>query len=276
ILDKGLDIHFWIMGRSDIFNKSGNKLIQLLKNAGLWGVFWGVEFGTNRQLRLYNKPVSIEQNINAINLLKRNDLIVEIGFIMFHPYVTFDDLKKNAEFLLKVNESHIWWYFASRLELYPGASIIKKLKRENLLLSKYDYTRIYGYKFRTRKMHRLVNVVTTANNYLKNYDNLIWNINQITPSLKNIMFSNNSNFPLKNKLFDIISSLNQIKTNIGRTNYEFFLKYIELCKKANKVDMKTFIEVHIMKQKCEINKLNALVSLLRKIIKKIPSSTDSM
>ena len=82
--------------------KSGAKIWPKLKTSNLRLIFLGVESGSDSQLRRYRKPHSAKQAIQAIKILRKNNIPFAIGFIMFDPYVTESEILKNINFIRKI------------------------------------------------------------------------------------------------------------------------------------------------------------------------------
>jgi len=149
LLERKLDIEFIISCRSDEIDED---LFRLLKEAGLRKVFIGIESGTEKGLRTFNKGVSVEQNRRALEILDRLGIRYVLGFIMFDPYTTFEDVKGNFQFL-----SNIAPYWMGRkgvlaiepsLIVHGGTPIHRRLKAEGRLLGSYLR---YGYRIEDAK-----------------------------------------------------------------------------------------------------------------------------
>lgn len=108
IIKRNLKIQFRIMLRANevVLN---NDLLLRLKKTGLQYVFVGIESFVQRQLNYYNKKISVETNIAAINCLKNLNLKIRLGFILLDPYVSLDEIKENISYLIKteINENLI-------------------------------------------------------------------------------------------------------------------------------------------------------------------------
>ncbi|HHV61493.1 MAG TPA: radical SAM protein [Firmicutes bacterium] len=122
------------------------ELFALLKRAGVKEVFLGIESGVQRALDIFNKGTTVEQNERAIRILRELDIDFSLGFILLHPYTTFEELSENLSFLRKVG------YPLSRVPISPtdylprlqvlvGTPIAERLRREGRLGgSLFDYT----------------------------------------------------------------------------------------------------------------------------------------
>jgi len=76
----------------------------LLKAAGLRRVYLGIESGSSSQLKRFCKGVSVDENKQAIKILRELGLEIEIGFIFFDYLATMEEIKQNIAF---IEETHI-------------------------------------------------------------------------------------------------------------------------------------------------------------------------
>ena len=113
-----------------------------------------MESGIQERIRSFNKTIEVEQNKKAILLLDEMDVKIKIGFIVFDPFTTIEDLLKEIKFLRDVNYKKTGTYLAEPfgirfpLSIYPGTAIYDKLLNLKLLSN----TEKYGYKFVDHRM----------------------------------------------------------------------------------------------------------------------------
>lgn len=70
-----------------------------LRDCGLVQVEMGLESGNDQGLAVYNKHISTSQSVKAVNLLRKLRIDFGMsGFIMYHPYITLDELRKIQSF----------------------------------------------------------------------------------------------------------------------------------------------------------------------------------
>ncbi|WP_424970628.1 B12-binding domain-containing radical SAM protein [Dinoroseobacter sp. S76] len=94
ILQNGLkDIAFSIYARANDIRQDS---IMKLKEAGLYAVFIGVESFSQDVLNRYRKGVTVERNVEAIELLMQHNIRLRMGFITFDRNSTFDELEQSA------------------------------------------------------------------------------------------------------------------------------------------------------------------------------------
>jgi radical SAM superfamily enzyme YgiQ (UPF0313 family) len=89
-------ITFGLETRASDINKS---LVQTLRNAGLTSLLLGIESGSSRVLQRLHKRTTVADNEHAIALIREAGIEPEIGFIMFDPESTIEDIQDNLKFL---------------------------------------------------------------------------------------------------------------------------------------------------------------------------------
>lgn len=96
-----------------------NAILLKLKEAGLRSLFLGIESGSDSQLRRYCKGVTAKQSIAAIELLNKLGIEQDIGYIIFDPLVTVDELMQTVEFLERCNLNSNMSRFAKDMRIVP-------------------------------------------------------------------------------------------------------------------------------------------------------------
>jgi anaerobic magnesium-protoporphyrin IX monomethyl ester cyclase len=129
---------FRVLCRADSFRARNHHVLQLLKDAGLVHVFLGLEAGTPEALAVYNKRTTVEKNKAAVRLLKESGIAVQIGYIMFNPYSTLDELLSSANFLHEIGELYRFFPLTLPMSVFPGTPIADRLKTDGLL-ERADY-----------------------------------------------------------------------------------------------------------------------------------------
>jgi len=95
---KSRGIRFGIEAR---VNDIHDETISVLVEAGLRHILIGLESGSDRSLKRINKMTTVAQNERAIRILRRYGIEPNIGFIMFEPDSSLEDIRVNFEFLKK-------------------------------------------------------------------------------------------------------------------------------------------------------------------------------
>jgi radical SAM superfamily enzyme YgiQ (UPF0313 family) len=97
---KSRNIRFGIEARvNDIHDETINELA----GAGLRHILIGLESGNDVSLQRLNKMTTVAQNERAVNILRKHSVEPNIGFIMFEPYSSLDDIRANLDFLQRNN-----------------------------------------------------------------------------------------------------------------------------------------------------------------------------
>jgi len=120
------------------------ELFRRLREAGLRAVFLGIESGNEETLRVFDKETTVETNKRALEILRKLDIVAEVGFIMFNPYTTFTNIRRDIEFLLAAgcgpDVRHV-----GRLTPFSGQPLLAKLEADGLLSgSPFDYRTHYA------------------------------------------------------------------------------------------------------------------------------------
>ncbi len=114
-------------------------MLKLLKNVGLGFVFLGIEAGCEQSLKVFNKGYSVEKIHQGIEALRKADVKLEYGFMMFDPESTFSSIRENLAFLAKLCcDGQATVHFT---KVYPlvGTALAKRLEREGRLVQYPDY-----------------------------------------------------------------------------------------------------------------------------------------
>ena len=148
IIERGLKFNFYMYARADDIIKSKEK-IKLLIEVGLDCIFIGIESFVERQLQLYEKRIKSEVNIKTLDFVRSEKLKLNMGFILFDPYITIEELKNNIIRLLNVEFYNLCYWGQTPISLLsplypmPGTRFEKKLIDSGL----YDGSIFHKYRF---------------------------------------------------------------------------------------------------------------------------------
>jgi len=93
---KSRNIRFGIEARvNDIHDETVGALV----DAGLHHLLIGLESGSDSSLKRINKMTTVAQNERAVRILRKHGIEPNIGFIMFEPDSSLQDIRVNFEFL---------------------------------------------------------------------------------------------------------------------------------------------------------------------------------
>ena len=138
IMKAGIKIKFRISIRA---NNVDREVFLKMKEAGLYAVSIGIESGVQRMLDTFNKGLAVEQNLNALKILKELKIITLMGFIGFDPYVTINEIDQNISFLNR-HKFVLTDLLSKSLFVHANDSITKKLLKDRLITGRHfpNYT----------------------------------------------------------------------------------------------------------------------------------------
>src|SRR5262249_53762545 len=79
-----------------------HEVFSMLRNAGLFLVYMGIESGVEAGLNVLFKQMTVEQNLSAVETLKQLGILFGYGFMLFDPSSTFDSIRENIRFLRRM------------------------------------------------------------------------------------------------------------------------------------------------------------------------------
>lgn len=140
-----------------------------LAQVGLSGIYLGIESISKNALNFFDKGLTKEQIVNALDILSRLGFSTEIdsvnrvmvGYICWHPYTTLEELKESSEFIQ--NYKMPPKLLRRRLRLYTGASMIDDLRRDCLLDSNYRSGWKYNIPWMRQLEERTCDFIDTIN-----------------------------------------------------------------------------------------------------------------
>lgn len=152
---RGVD-YFISIKATDLINDKVFALLRRFAHAGLREVFIGIESGCNSQLTRYRKCSSRETNMRALARAKELDVDVDIGFILFDPDMTLQELEENLDF---IEQTELYQYganFIKRLRIQSFTSLGEAFRADGL---EFDLDHLeYRYQFKDPMIHRIYNL----------------------------------------------------------------------------------------------------------------------
>jgi radical SAM superfamily enzyme YgiQ (UPF0313 family) len=132
--------------------------LKILQEAGLMRVDLGVESWVPRQLALYNKGITVEENERAIAILQKLKMDYALFLIPLDPYITKAELLENFNAVEKFGIEHFFeGSVMHRLELFRGTKIQQRLQADGLLRSSgnLSYMEFLDYEFQSPEMRQI-------------------------------------------------------------------------------------------------------------------------
>ena len=115
-------------------DKVSDKVLYELKRAGFFSFACGIENGSQSALSRMNKTANLDDNIKALELFKKYNYIVQMGYILFDRETTIKELIDNYHFLKKYDFAVTKGIFS---EMYSakGTKLNDKLLSQGALIS---------------------------------------------------------------------------------------------------------------------------------------------
>jgi len=149
---------FFDLRVNDVIHPKGYHAIKLWKLAGLREVFLGIESGVNSQLNRYKKPVSEDSNLKAISKIKKLNLQLDFGYILFDPEMTFQELKNNIYYLEDIKLSDSDARSIKKMRAQPMTKLTEQYFHNNLINGDLDLQSIsYPLRYKDKEVENVKN-----------------------------------------------------------------------------------------------------------------------
>lgn len=166
-IDVSANIRSIFCNRDDRFTTTRKRnILRELAEIGLNKVFLGIESGSPSQLERYKKGHSVDECLAAARIVLSAGIRLEIGFIMFDPLCSLQEVSENVRFLLDGNLVEYVSSPTSELRLQPGSRYLKIVERFENKMGKQLYNRqldlntlSYSYNYADEDVGRLVEAV---------------------------------------------------------------------------------------------------------------------
>ncbi len=144
--------------RVDAFNDSDEGLINTIKKGGLNKLFLGIESGSDKILKEFNKGITFKQIQKAIRLYDKNRIVLNAGNILVSSDCGIDDIRESIMGFKKLNLAYFFFRRVTfHVHCFPGTNLELRLERENRLEKKRRY--LYrSYKFKESRIEDVVNL----------------------------------------------------------------------------------------------------------------------
>lgn len=125
---KRFDLHDKIIWRiSTRIDEVDKSILKELMNYGLISVYLGIESGNDYSLKLFNKRYTESDVYNTLGIFEELNLPYEFGFMLLHPYCTFDTIAKDLIFLRNISGSGLTNIHFTKMIPYAGTQIEKDM-----------------------------------------------------------------------------------------------------------------------------------------------------
>jgi len=132
MIEEQFDLKWACLSRTDNIDR---ELLEWMKRAGCYRIYFGMESGSKRMLEMYHKKFTLEESLEAFSLCREENIESAAFFMSGHPQESEDDFQKTLAF---VRKSELNFASFNPLTPYPGTSLFTEL-REGLDFSIYPY-----------------------------------------------------------------------------------------------------------------------------------------
>jgi len=143
-------------------NQKRLAILKNLKSAGLVYAMFGAESLSVSQLKRYGKGIDPSVNIAAARRLAELDIPFEMGFILFDPFVTWDELSENAH---RLDQTGLWrrvGHLFTQLHAQRNSPFVALIQREGLITTYKPDTLEYLYQYRNESVGTFAGLCTRA------------------------------------------------------------------------------------------------------------------
>ena len=126
------DIIWWCFSRVDILIKNED-MVKRMAEVGAFSVFLGLESANEEALDHFGKKISYQQQIKAIELLRKYGIRVLGSFILGDIGETDEMINKTVDWAIKLDPETVQF---SLLTPYPGTQLYQQFESENKLWHK--------------------------------------------------------------------------------------------------------------------------------------------
>jgi anaerobic magnesium-protoporphyrin IX monomethyl ester cyclase len=142
IMESGMKIGYRALMRADAI-VGERALIEKMMDSGLSCVYIGVESGSPRRLEYFKKQETPEEYREVLGMLAETRVGLQIGFIMFDPLTTWEDLRIDGRFLHSIGQMYLYSNYCQTLDVFPGTEMSMMLIQRRLLAATFSYDSPY-------------------------------------------------------------------------------------------------------------------------------------
>lgn len=161
--------------------------IKGLSEVGLTTVFLGVESGIQRILDEMKKDATVEDSINAVNILRRYNVEIVYGYMGIIATMSFKELKENLDFIINLGgytERNLY----NRLNLYSGCEYNAILEKEGLLIKSEEFWLRNNYTYKDKRVGYYSDCIDEIKKELKPYKMMLNRVKLLSLNNKEIKF----------------------------------------------------------------------------------------
>ena len=134
-------------------------LFSMLRDAGLFLVYMGIESGVDAGLEVLHKQMTVEQNLAGVQTLKQLGILFGYGFMLFDPSSSFESVRENTKFLRQIVGDGSAAATFSRMLPYGGTPIRDQLQKEGRPRGDLTHPDYVFLDLRLNDYHRLLSQI---------------------------------------------------------------------------------------------------------------------
>ena len=127
IREAKLDITFSCYARGDCFS---DEMAKALKSAGCHQVMIGIETGSERIMKVIQKPINKQKYADVVKIAHAHDIEVRAGFIIGNMEETWETMEESLQFAIDLD---VDFFQLSISTPYPGTALFKQALEEGRL-----------------------------------------------------------------------------------------------------------------------------------------------
>lgn len=245
-------------------------------------LYVGIEGGCKHAIEAVGKKGTREAlNEKVINIVRQHNVELQIGFMMFNPHSTFEELEASAQFLQRTDEAVNMMSFCHHLRPYPGTPIYDKLRGENLLIEAEADAEIdryadlpYHFQSDLESGTDIKSMATalgrlSAHDYVSESDRLN---NEIYMDIVHLGYGKEI-FIEEESEHEIVRRYKPIREKISDLNFKFFMQYLDKTRDRRRIRPCPFVAITEQTfaelQEEYLSKLSTYLPELREIKKEV-------
>jgi len=127
------DAYFSVMTRADSITP---EFMGILNNSNCFSLEYGFESGSNKILKILNKRMTRDVNINAYKLIRSSDITPSVSFMVGTPGETVDTIKDTVDALREAGVEDGGMFFTTP---YPGSRLFRWCIEQGIIEDKDSY-----------------------------------------------------------------------------------------------------------------------------------------
>ena len=135
-------VPFWCQLRADFICRHP-ELVKGLSDVGMYWVSLGTESGDDRILQFIHKGTTVAQNLEAAEILHRNEVNIFCNLIVGLPTETESEMRQTLEMAKKIRPA---WWSANPFASFPGSDLYNYCVENDLLTDEFYSRTVFPFQ----------------------------------------------------------------------------------------------------------------------------------